>query len=217
MGTEPRKLKILITGSARGIGRGLFHHFLSLGHSVCILDLTPPNSHTRSTKQKPGKAPPAAVRLDVLINNAMAVPHIWSGGRKMEDEHADGEDSVMKEWDEKIAVGLTAPFILSRLCVPLLKGDGKGNPPGCIINISSTRAYQAEMDHEGYSAVEAGILGLTQSMAVSLGHRHKIRVNAIVPGWVDVEDQNKSADEMGTKWGEGQSKEDRDGKMVYPE
>jgi NAD(P)-dependent dehydrogenase (short-subunit alcohol dehydrogenase family) len=144
-------------------------------------------------------------RLDVLINNAFATPHTWSEDRIMENESED----IMKEWDTKIAVGLTAPFLLGRLCVPLLKA-GKSTPdsPGTIINISSTRAYQSEMNHEAYSAAKAGILGLTQSMSVSLGHRHKIRVNAVIPGWINVENECEAADAVSAKWEDGLTKKD---------
>lgn len=223
-----RPLNILITGGARGIGRGLLRHFIRSGHSILILDnngteleniksTAPTWSDNKSSswhalqcdlskREQITRAAQEAKRvfegkLDVLINNAIPIPHVWSGGRVMEDQ---GED-IMDEWDLKVAVGLTAPFMLSRLCVPLLQAS---DPPGCIINISSTRAYQAEPDHESYSAVKAGILGLTQSMAVSLGHRHKIRVNAIIPGWISVETENKAADEAGRKWEEGLSTEE---------
>jgi NAD(P)-dependent dehydrogenase (short-subunit alcohol dehydrogenase family) len=123
-------------------------------------------------------------------------------------------EHIMEEWDTKIAVGLTAPFLLSRLCVPLLRmgrSDAAGSAsPGTIINISSTRAYQSEMNHEAYSAAKTGILGLTQSMAVSLGHRHQIRVNAIVPGWINVEDENEDADNERRSWEEGLTRTDQE-------
>jgi len=122
----------------------------------------------------------------------------------------------MRHWDAQIAVGLSAPFYLSRLCVPMLKREGwkagakaaEGERPGCIINVSSTRALQAEMDHEGYSAAKAGLIGLTQSLSVSLGTRYGIRVNAVLPGWIDIQAENKAADEKGTKWADGISKEE---------
>lgn len=138
-------------------------------------------------------------RLDVLVNNAFPLPHTWLNDAGMEDQ--DDEDSIMAQWDQKLAVGLTAPFLLSRLCVPLLnaaRSDRAG--PGCIINVSSSRWKQAEDNHEAYSAAKAGLQGLTQSMCVSLGHRYGIRVNAISPGWVHVGEQKKEADEQGTKW-----------------
>lgn len=239
-------LRILITGGARGIGRGLFRHFLRAGHSVYMLDsdltelqhvkrqaeawatpspstsaLTPPKWKAVRCNLRERITIAETVRdvrdffdgrLDVLINNAFPTPHTWSEDRGMAlDDDSRVDDAVMDEWDDKIAVGLTAPFLLSRLCVPLLRA-GASTPdrssPGTIINISSTRAYQAEMNHEGYSAAKGGLQGLGQAMSVSLGHQYGIRVNAILPGWIHVENENQAADEKGAAWEEGIGKED---------
>lgn len=234
MTTAPGKaLKILITGGARGIGRGLFRQFLAKGHQVIVLDSNAEELEQVKTQAGNWKSAQGnwhalqcdlskreqikdAVRtvketfdgkLDVLINNAFPTTLQIAGDRAMEGPG----DDIEAEWDLKIAIGLTAPFILSRLCVPLLiNGSSTPGSPGTIINLSSTRAYQAEADHEAYSTAKAGILGLTQSMSISLGHRHKIRVNAIIPGWIHVENESKAADEKGTTWEEGLSKEDID-------
>jgi NAD(P)-dependent dehydrogenase (short-subunit alcohol dehydrogenase family) len=229
-------LKILLTGGARGIGRGLFRHFLQAGHHVAILDSNQSEfNHILSraeawTGSKNGDGQWLALQcdlskraeiqaavdtvkdkfdgtLDVLINNAFPTDLTLSSDRRMEAQGSAIED----EWDLKIAIGLTAPFLLSRLCTPLLvAGHSTPNSPGTIVNISSTRAYQSEPDHEAYSAAKAGLLGLTQSMSVSLGHRYKIRVNAIIPGWIHVANESKAADEKGVKWEEGLSKDDRE-------
>ena len=53
-----------------------------------------------------------------------------------------------------------------------------------IINISSTRALMSEPHTEAYSACKAGLLGLTHSLSQSLSDRG-IRVNAVLPGWID--------------------------------
>lgn len=234
MTTAPGKaLKILITGGARGIGRGLFRQFLAKGHQVIVLDSNAEELEQVKTQAGNWKSAQGnwhalqcdlskreqikdAVRtvketfdgkLDVLINNAFPTTLQIAEDRAMEGPG----DDIEAEWDLKIAIGLTAPFILSRLCVPLLiNGSSTPGSPGTIINLSSTRAYQAEADHEAYSTAKAGILGLTQSMSISLGHRHKIRVNAIIPGWIHVENESKAADEKGTTWEEGLSKEDID-------
>ncbi|KAF9690769.1 hypothetical protein EKO04_011018 [Ascochyta lentis] len=229
--TAANTLNVLITGGARGIGRGLFRQFLAKGHRVIILDSN--TEELEHVRKQAGNWPSAqgswhalqcdlskrdqikdAVqtvkerfegKLDVLINNAFPTTLQIAADRTMEGE----SDDIEKEWDLKIAVGLTAPFILSRLCVPLLlAGSSTPGSPGTIINVSSTRAYQAEADHEAYSTAKAGILGLTQSMSISLGHRHRIRVNAIIPGWIHVENESKAADQKGTAWEEGLSRED---------
>jgi NAD(P)-dependent dehydrogenase (short-subunit alcohol dehydrogenase family) len=232
MNAAPQHLKVLLTGGARGIGRGLFRQLLKSGHEVIILDSNKEELEhvkTRAQEWSNGRQESwhalqcdlskrnelkAAVdevkqmfggKLDVLIHNAFPTDMAIADDKKMEAE----DEDVETEWDLKVAIGLTAPFMLSRLCVPLLAaGHSTADSPGTIINMSSTRAYQAEADHEAYSAVKAGLLGLTQSMSVSLGHRHKIRVNAIIPGWIHVLNESKAGDESGAKWEEGLSKED---------
>ncbi|KAH9861227.1 hypothetical protein IAQ61_010964 [Plenodomus lingam] len=229
-----QSLRILLTGGARGIGRGLFRNFLSAGHRVIVLDWNEEesnnvekqagqwsNGHDRNwrvlkcdlSKRDQIKSAVETVKeqfdgeLDVLINNAFPTTLALSEDRRLE---AKG-DEMETEWDLKLAIGLTAPFLLSRLCVPMLvAGRSTSDSPGTIINISSTRAYQAESDHGAYSTVKAGLLGLTQSMSVSLGHRHKIRVNAIIPGWIHVANESKAADESGAKWEDDLSNEDHD-------
>jgi NAD(P)-dependent dehydrogenase (short-subunit alcohol dehydrogenase family) len=222
-------MNYLITGAARGIGRGLTRHCLEKGHRVFLLDsnaieLENTLSKAISWAQMPNafqgqivdlrdrQAIKDAVRqvhdfcgghLDVLINNAMPTPHVWDGGLSM----LEGTDEdLMRQWDDKIAVGLSAPFWLSRLCKGMLLDNAHN--PGCIINIASTRAYQAESNHEAYSAVKGGVLSLTRSMAISLGQMLNLRVNAIIPGWIHVENECKEADEAGAKWDAGLREED---------
>ncbi|KAJ4314855.1 hypothetical protein N0V94_006233 [Neodidymelliopsis sp. IMI 364377] len=75
-----------------------------------------------------------------------------------------------------------------------LHGKGKLDEGGCILHISSFRAHQSDPDCEGYGSTKAGLLGLTQAMAVSC-QRWGIRVNMISPGWVSVSHECKEGDE----------------------
>lgn len=75
-----------------------------------------------------------------------------------------------------------------------LHGKDKTDEGGCILHISSFRAHQSDPDCEGYGSTKAGLLGLTQSMAVSCT-RWGIRVNMISPGWVSVAHECKDGDE----------------------
>ncbi|EPS41917.1 hypothetical protein H072_4127 [Dactylellina haptotyla CBS 200.50] len=243
MSATSNPMNYLITGAGRGIGRGLTRRLLARGHRVFLVDSNLPElnntsslllesglptssfqiSHTDLSDRSQISAAVASAsaffngRLDVLINNAFATPHVWSDGASMASQEVD----IMAEWDLKLAVGLTAPFLLSRLCIPLLTGPASHTDddnakakakaslkPGTIVHISSTRAHQAEENHEAYSAIKAGILGLTQSMSVSLGGQYNIRVNAISPGWIHVEDENASGDVEGKKWEDGLTEQD---------
>lgn len=227
----------LVTGAGRGIGRGLTRNLLQRPENrVFLLDsnetelqntLSLAASWAQSSDVNKSRFKGKVVdlrnrdeiktlvgevdeffegRLHALVNNAFATPHTWNDEKGMEDDLS--SDEIMDQWDAKIAVGLTAPFLLSRLCMPMLKRKGDEPSAGCIINISSTRAKQAEDNHEAYSAAKGGLLGLTQSMSISLGHRHNIRCNAIIPGWINVENENKAADEQSTQWEDGMTEQD---------
>lgn len=59
-----------------------------------------------------------------------------------------------------------------------------GGARGAVVNIASTRAVQSEPDTEAYDASKGGLVALTHALAMSLGP--EVRVNAVVPGWIDV-------------------------------
>lgn len=240
MAANPSKpLHFLITGAGRGIGRGLSRLLLQKGHRVFLVDNNADELfHTRDTLAKSflahtasapgGEGPPGpfqallcnlrnpgeierasqaasdffAGHLDVLVNNAAVV-----GGASILDADA---DALAASWAASLETNLTAPLMLSRACLPMLRkggSPGHGESGGSIIHMSSTRAYQSESGTEGYTATKAGLLGLTHSMAVSLAPAG-VRVNAILPGWIHVADESKEADEKGTTWEEGLSGED---------
>ena len=82
-----------------------------------------------------------------------------------------------EEFSYALAVGVTAPFYLSKLLLPLF------SPGGAIVNISSTRDRMSQPQTESYTAAKGGIAALTHAMAASF--RGKLRVNSISPGWID--------------------------------
>ncbi|KAF6250309.1 hypothetical protein COO60DRAFT_1288654 [Scenedesmus sp. NREL 46B-D3] len=131
------------------------------------LDLSKPD-HVLSLPEQMKKLGVSSV--NVLVNNAgIADPYMQS-------------DSLAERaalWQGYIATNLTGPFLLSEALLPLMV-HGEGS----IIHVSSTRALQSEPHSEGYAAAKAGLLGLTHAQAASLAPR-RIRVNAVLPGWVD--------------------------------
>ncbi|KAF2794425.1 short chain alcohol dehydrogenase [Melanomma pulvis-pyrius CBS 109.77] len=222
---------ILVSGGARGIGRALSRMFLEAGHRVFIFDYDEDEleytktvhlvqyykdekvesalCNLRDLNDIRSKVPVAAKffnnRIDVLVNNGSIASPYWKDGKTMEDP------ATLDEWQAYIETNLTAPFAMSQACLPYMKARISDSEAGahliqgagpCIINIGSFRAHQSDPNQEGYAASKAGQLGLTHSMAVSLG-RLGIRVNLIAPGRIKVAHESKAGDEDGTDW-EGQ-------------
>jgi NAD(P)-dependent dehydrogenase (short-subunit alcohol dehydrogenase family) len=167
---------VLVTGGARGIGRGSATLLAQRGYRVAVADLDGegplPFFRCDVSREASVKACVRAVlrrfgRLDALINNAgIADP---SG--------APIEKLPLKEWNRKMGVNLTGVFLMTKHCTPHLRKTG-----GAIVNIASTRALQSEPDTEAYAASKGGVLALTHALAMSLGPR--VRVNCISPGWI---------------------------------
>ncbi len=72
-------------------------------------------------------------------------------------------------------------FITQRVVEDMLKHGG-----GAICNLSSIHGLQGAPEHSAYAATKGAIIAYTRALAVEVGHRG-IRVNAIAPGWITVE------------------------------
>ena len=89
------------------------------------------------------------------------------------------QECSYEEFQNALAVGVTAPFYLTKLFQNhLAKGAS-------IINISSSRDRMSQPQTESYTAAKGGIAALTHALAVSLAG--KARVNSISPGWIDTD------------------------------
>ena len=167
---------VLVTGGARGIGRGTALLLASRGYRVAVADLKGDSalpffrcdvSREASVRACVFSVVRSFGRLDALINNAgLADP-------------ADPpvERLSLKAWNRRIAVNLTGVFLMTKHCAPHLR-----RARGAIVNIASTRALQSEPDTEAYAASKGGVVALTHAAAISLGPR--VRVNCISPGWI---------------------------------
>lgn len=189
---------IIVTGGGQGIGRAICRSFAAEGSKVVIADIdieagienqeyinslgyTSHFIHTdvadeNSVKNMVRQSEERFSTIDVLVNNAAI------GGFSCMFQNS------VDIWDRVIAVNLRGTFLCSRYCSEIMIQKGHG----CIINIASTRAFMSEPDTEAYSASKGGIIALTHSLAVSLG-KHRIRVNSISPGWIDVSGWQKSS------------------------
>lgn len=161
---------VVVTGGASGIGKCITEEFRKAGATVCVIDKAPGEhfvgdiadravleAFTKEVTEKYG-------RVDVLVNNALPITR--------------GIDECSyEEFEYALAVGVTAPFYLTKLFAPFF-GEGAS-----VINISSSRDRMSQPQTESYTAAKGGIAALTHALAVSLSG--KVRVNSISPGWID--------------------------------
>ncbi len=164
------KKVVVITGGANGIGKCIAEEFRKHGAEVCIIDKADGDHFVGDISDKEilecfaEKVITKYGHIDYLINNALP---LMKGINECSYE----------EFQYAMAVGVTAPFYLSKLFMPYF---GKG---GSVINISSSRDRMSQPQTESYTAAKGGISALTHALAVSLAG--KVRVNSISPGWID--------------------------------
>ena len=163
---------IVITGGAGGIGKCIAEEFTKQGARVCVIDCVPGDHYVGDIARKDVLEDFARSviekhsRVDVLVNNA---PPLFKGI----------DTCTYEEFQQSLAIGVTAPFYLSKLFAPYFA------PRASIINISSSRDRMSQPQTESYTAAKGGISALTHALAISFAG--KVRVNSISPGWIDTD------------------------------
>jgi len=180
----------IVTGGARGIGRGIALKFADEGCSVAIVDVLAKeaNDTVAEVSQKGGKG--IAIKcdvsqsrqvqdmvdkvistfgnVDILVNNAGILP-----------AHKMPVTDVTEElWDKVMAVNLKGGFLCCKAVTPYMKEKKYGK----IINVSSLGAKFPPAPTIYYHAAKAGVLGMTYDLACELA-AYNICVNAILPGF----------------------------------
>ena len=160
----------VITGGAHGIGKAIADAFIREGAVVHIIDRRQGNwfvgdiSDRETLERFAESVIEKSSSVDYLVNNALPLMK--------------GIDDC--SWDEfsyALAVGVTAPFYLTKLLMPHF------TPKASVVNIASSRDRMSQPQTESYTAAKGGIAALTHAMAISLSG--KARVNSISPGWID--------------------------------
>lgn len=173
----------LITGGAAGIGLAIANNYLQNGAQVVLLDRDPQVvqiaqqldeqralgivmdvTDKASIEQAVAQANAHFGQLDVLVNSAGIVA-LYPAQELPEDA-----------WDNTMAVNLKGVFLTSQAVGHYLIRQGSGS----IINLASQAGVVALPNHLAYCASKAGVIGLTQVLALEWGP-HNVRVNAISP------------------------------------
>lgn len=190
--------RVLVTGSGTGIGRGIALEFALEGASVALhygRDREGADSAVDAILQSGGKSKAfqadfrelAAVRqlaqdataflggLDVLVNNAgitLNVPF---------------DEVTPEQFETLYNVNIRAQFFLTQS----LFGALAEHRSGAVINITSVHAFGGMTEHSVYAGTKGAIVAYTRELSIELIQRG-VRVNAIAPGWIFVDNHRKA-------------------------
>lgn len=190
-------LRALVTGAGTGIGRGIALAFAAAGAKVALhyahsaegaetavqrimadggeaqafqADLRDLDALNEMT----GRAMSYLGGIDILVNNAgitMNKPFL---------------DVTPDQFDTLFGVNIRGMYFTTQAVAPSMVAQGSG----AIINLSSVHASTGMTEHTIYAATKSAIVGFTRVLALELGPKG-IRVNAIAPGWILVENHLK--------------------------
>ncbi|MFG1617949.1 SDR family NAD(P)-dependent oxidoreductase [Nonomuraea wenchangensis] len=173
----------VVTGAAQGIGAVIAEFAVKAGYRVAAWDIDGPAVERTAAEIGDGCVPSAVDVADeesvraaaallpepprLVVNNAGIVRF----GPLL--------DLPLAEWESALRVNLTGTFIVARtLAGPMGKAGG-----GAIVNLASVNGLAAAPHAGAYSASKAGIVRLTEHMAMEWA-RLGIRVNCVAPGLI---------------------------------
>tara|TARA_B100000941_G_scaffold285323_1_gene257210 strand:- start:954 stop:1718 length:765 start_codon:yes stop_codon:yes gene_type:complete len=186
---------VIITGGSQGIGKSMVFEFVKQKSKVYFLDIDKEGAlklidelekqnlkkpffyecnitnfkELTSVIEKIGEENGV---IDVLINNAA------------NDQRHKIQDVDEKLWKDRIDINLSHSFFAIKSSIPYLKKSKSAS----VINFSSINWVIGSKDTIVYQAAKSAVFGLTKGFARELGE-YRIRVNAIVPGWIITERQ----------------------------
>ena len=184
----------VVTGGAKGMGRGIALKFAEEGAKVVLCDLD--EAGCQSVAQEVAALGRDALAfkmditksdeidrmvagtlekfgtIDVLINCAGGVPGTHGSGSS--------ESINEEEWDRIVAINLKGPFLVTKAVLPTMKANRYGK----IVYISSMGAVSPVVSVLHYHAAKAGVMGLSLNLAFELAPLN-ICVNTVVPGPIE--------------------------------
>jgi len=193
----------IVTGAARGIGRGIALKLAAAGANVALVDLGSPadpaltynlaaqNELNRTVEEVKGlgvKAIPILADVTRLADLERMASEVVAklGAIDILVNNAGiiavgpVSDFAEAAWDRVMAVNAKGPFLCAKACIPHMATRSEG----AIVNIASVAGKTGHGGASAYCASKFAVVGFTQALAEELGPVN-IRVNAVCPGYID--------------------------------
>jgi hypothetical protein len=192
--TDLSGLAAVITGGNDGIGYGIAEAVAQAGADVAVWGRRAERNEAAAASLAELGVSTAAATCDVSDETQVdaAMAHTLEALGKVDILVANAGrggqghtilDTSLEEWRAVTSVNLDGTFLCLQAAARHMVDRGEG---GALVTVASTSAFHGAPRNDAYGASKAGVLALTRSMAVGLA-RHRIRVNALCPGWTRTE------------------------------
>ena len=187
---------VIVTGAGTGIGAAVVRHLTRDGASVVLVGRRrEPIEHIAAETGQTSVVADASTEEGVeRIVTATVEAHggidglVLNAGVMLPGTVA---EASVDDWRATVDINLTGPFLLARAALPhLLERQGS------IVSVASIAALRAGPGIAAYCASKAGLVLLTQCLAVEHG-ANGLRANVVAPGWVRTEMADEEMDEFG--------------------
>lgn len=181
---------VYVTGGASGIGAEIVAAFANQGAQVGFVDIDAEASAALCATH-PGVAHEicdlreieSLRRAFASLRSRIGPAQVLVNNAARDDRHS-WPDVTPEYWDDRMETNLRHQFFAIQAVAPDMIAAGSGS----IINLGSNSWFEAAGGFPAYATAKAAVHGLTRTMARDLGP-HRIRVNAVVPGWIMTERQ----------------------------
>lgn len=179
----------IVTGAGRGIGRAIAH---ALSNQGCKIACVSRSEATSSAVARELQSEALPFALDVADSQAVdqmvaAVMERWGRIDYLVNNAGITRDTLIlrmkdEDWDDTLDTNLKGAFNCARAVIRHMIKQREGR----IVNITSIAGIRGNAGQCNYAASKAGLIGLTQSIALEIGSRG-VTCNAVAPGFIDTE------------------------------
>jgi meso-butanediol dehydrogenase/(S,S)-butanediol dehydrogenase/diacetyl reductase len=212
----------IVTGAARGIGRGIALKLAEAGANLALVDLgnpaDPAVTYNLAAQTDLLRTVEEAKALGVNAIPLLADVTRFADCQRMAAETARQLGSIdilvnnagiiavgmvaefaEEQWDRVMAVNAKGPFLCAKACIPYMLR----NPEGSIVNTASIAGKSGHAGVSAYCASKFAVVAFTQALAEELGPSN-IRVNAICPGFLRTAMWTEVLNKLPGRFGKGE-------------